>query len=145
MITISVDTQNDEPSPLPAKVVTELVTATLTDQGINDGQVQVVFTDDEYLRELKQRFFGRDEYTDVIAFILNESDESLDGEIYISRERARENSGTYGEPYTREVMRLVVHGCLHLSGHEDDTPAKEAEMRSLEEVYLASAPRLSGS
>jgi rRNA maturation RNase YbeY len=144
VITVSVDTQNDEPSPLASKVVTDLVTTTLTDQGIDNGQVQVVFTEDEYLRGLKRRFLGRDEYTDVIAFMLNESGEPLDGEIYISQERARENSGLYGESYQREIMRLVVHGCLHLSGHEDDTPVKEAQMHSLEEVYLASTPQSSG-
>ncbi|UCH10056.1 MAG: rRNA maturation RNase YbeY [Fidelibacterota bacterium] len=144
MITVNVDTQSDEPPPLSPEVIAGLVTATLTDHGIDTGQVQVVFTDDEYLRRLKREYFGRDEYTDVIAFKLNESDEPLDGEIYISQERARENSRLYGESYQREIKRLIVHGCLHLSGHEDDTPVKEAQMRSLEEVYLASPPQSSG-
>lgn len=142
MITVSIDTQSGEPPPLPVNVVTSLVTAALTENGTDTGRVLVVFTGDEHLRRLSHRFCGQDHYTDVIAFNLNDADEPLEGEIYISRERALENSRLYHEHYSRELMRLVIHGSLHLSGCEDDTPEGQADVRALEDRFLASAPDL---
>lgn len=136
MITIKVDTLDGEPPPVAAESVSALVAAVLNDAGSGTAGVQVVFGDDEYLKDLKSRFLGQSVYTDVIAFNLNETDEPLEGEIYISSQRARENSRRYHQPYRRELLRLVVHGCLHLVGHEDDTPQQEAHMRVLEDHYL---------
>jgi len=144
VITVNVETETGEPPPIPVEVVTSLIATALTANSTDTAQVQVIFTGDEYLRQLKQRFFGQDHYTDVIAFRLNEVDEPLEGEIYISRERALENSRLYGEPYHRELMRLVIHGSLHLSGYKDDTPEDQARMRSLEEHFLAAAPNPTG-
>lgn len=113
-----------------------LVGAVLKGVGTETARVQVVFGDDEYLKDLKSRYFGQAGYTDVIAFNLNEPDEPLEGEIYISPQRARVNSRRYHEPYRRELLRLVVHGSLHLVGYEDDTTEQEERMRVLEDHYL---------
>jgi rRNA maturation RNase YbeY len=136
VITINVDTQSGDPAPCSVDVVVSLASATLSESGVDGGSVQIVFSDDEHLRQLKRQFFNLDQYTDVIAFHLNEPDEALDGEIYISAERARENSQFYHETYTRELLRLVIHGCLHLSGYEDQTPENQAKMRHLEDHFL---------
>ena len=136
MITVKVDTESGEPPPISAEVVTSLVRLALMEGGGEASQIQVVFADDEYLRRLKRQFFGQDHYTDVIAFQLNEPDEVLEGEIYISQERALENSRLYQEPYSKELMRLVAHGCLHLTGHKDDTPEEQANMRVMENRIL---------
>ncbi len=136
MITTQVDTLDGEPPPVAADSVSGLVAAVLNDAGTGTAKMQVVFGNDEYLKELKNRFLGQSVYTDVIAFNLNETDEPLEGEIYISPQRARENSRRYRQPYRRELLRLVVHGCLHLVGYEDDTPEQEAHLRVLEDQYL---------
>jgi len=138
VITVSTESQSEEPPPLPAKVVTSLVRSTLTENDIDTGRVQVIFADDEYLRRLNREFFGQDHDTDVIAFNLNETGEPLEGEIYINQERALENSQLYHERYARELMRLVIHGTLHLSGCDDDTPEGQTSMRALEDRLLAS-------
>lgn len=136
MITINVDTQSGDPPPCSADLVVTIASTTLYESGVDTGTVQIVFSDDEHLRQLKKQFFDLDQYTDVIAFHLNEPDEDLDGEIYISLERALENSQAYHETYSRELLRLVVHGCLHFSGYEDHTPAGLAKMRHLEDHFL---------
>ncbi len=136
MITTQVDTLDGEPPPVAAESIKALVTEVLNDAGTGTAGVQVVFGDDEYLKDLKSRFLGQSVYTDVIAFNLNETNEPLEGEIYISPQRARENSRRYHQSYRRELLRLVVHGCLHLVGYEDDTPEQEAHMRVLEDHYL---------
>ncbi|MFC1620226.1 rRNA maturation RNase YbeY [Candidatus Neomarinimicrobiota bacterium] len=136
MITINVDTRSGDPAPCSVDVVVGLASTTLSENGVNAGTVQIVFSDDEHLRQLKKQFLNLDQYTDVIAFHLNEPNEALDGEIYISPQRARENSQVYHETYTRELLRLVIHGCLHLSGYEDHTPEDQAKMRHLEDHFL---------
>jgi probable rRNA maturation factor len=136
VITIKVDTQTGDPLPCSEKLVIALASTTLAENGIDKATVQIVFSDDEHLRQLKKQFFNLDQYTDVIAFHLNEPDEVLDGEIYISMERALENSRTYQEIYSRELLRLVIHGCLHLSGFEDHTQAEQTKMRHLEDHFL---------
>ncbi len=136
MITTQVDTLDGEPPPVAAESVSALVAAVLNDAGAKGAGVQVVFGNDEYLKDLKSRFLGQSVYTDVIAFNQNETDQPLEGEIYISPQRARENSRRYHQPYRRELLRLVAHGCLHLVGYEDKTPEQEAQLRVLEDHYL---------
>ncbi len=142
MISVNTDSQSGEPPPLSLATVTSLVRSALTEYKITIGRVNVVFSDDKQLRQLSRQFLDKDHYTDVIAFNLNEAEEPLDGEIYISQERALENSRTYNEHYLKELMRLVIHGSLHLAGCNDDTPSKQAGMRTLEERILASSSLL---
>jgi rRNA maturation RNase YbeY len=145
VITTQVDTLDGEPPPVAAESIEALVAEVLNDAGTGTAGVQVVFGDDEYLKDLKSRFLGQSVYTDVIAFNLNETDEPLEGEIYISPQRARENSRRYHQSYRRELLRLVVHGCLHLVGYEDDMPEQEAHLRVLEDHYLEGvAPETEG-
>jgi len=73
----------------------------------------------------------------VIAFRLNNYEEKVvEGEVYISLPRARENAKTFGEPFEREISRLLIHGVLHLLGYEDDTKKSKMVMTSLENKYL---------
>ena len=73
----------------------------------------------------------------AIAFRLNEYDELfIEGEIYISLQRAKENAKTYNEPYAKEVSRLIIHGCLHLIGFEDKSKAGIELMKQMEEDLL---------
>ncbi len=135
MIAVGVATRAEGHLPLSARTVTSLVRQALGDDG--EGQVQVIFSDDAHLRDLKRKFFDEDVYTDVIAFRLNDDDEDLEGEIYISTERALENSRRYRQTHRRELMRLVAHGSLHLAGLADGTPSEQARMRVEEDHILA--------
>lgn len=139
MIEVRVDTPSGDTPPLPAGLVSSLVRRALQLAGATAGQVQVVFSDDAHLRRLKRRFFQQDGDTDVIAFNLDEGVDPLDGEIYISTERALENSRQFGQTHRQELMRLVAHGSLHLTGLEDGTPEDQSRMRALEDQILAAA------
>lgn len=110
---------------------------TLTSEGIADAEVGVIFGDDESLRKLKQDFFNKDEYTDVIAFRLNDyALAAVEGEIYISVERASENAEKFNQPLAKELARLIIHGGLHLLEYKDDTNEEKSIMTAKENQYL---------
>ena len=96
-----------------------------------------IFASDELLAELKSKYFNEDHFTDVIAFRLNQySEPIIEGEVYISLPRAKENAKIFEEPYKKEVTRLIVHGCLHLIGFKDKTISEKKIMTDLENNIL---------
>ena len=104
---------------------------------MQNGDISFIFGSDELLASLKKEFFQQDHWTDVIAFRLNDYKEThVEGEIYISLPRAKENAEEFGESFEKEVARLIVHGTLHLLGFEDETEKQKDTMRKTEEKYL---------
>ncbi len=98
--------------------------------------VNVVFLPRDDLRQLKKEYFGLDVYTDVITFNLNNPDEILEGEIYLSFEQIEENAGLFKTKPIDELRRILIHGCLHLCGYEDDTQVLKDQMTDLENQYI---------
>ena len=115
----------------------EVTTSVLNSQKINKAEITFIFASDELLAELKSKYFNKNHYTDVIAFRLNEYNEKLvEGEIYISFPRAKENAKIFEQPYEKEITRLIVHGCLHLIGFKDKTRVEKKTMTRLENDIL---------
>jgi len=99
--------------------------------------VNLIFTSDIYVSNLKKEFFSKNQWTDVIAFPMHTKNEKpVEGEIYISMPTAKENAKLYKQSYGKELARLVIHGCLHLLGIEDDTNEKKEKMSKIEEHFL---------
>ena len=114
----------------------------------SEVELGLVITDDETVRELNRKYRGVDEPTDVLSFALLEKDDSATfiippdgilhlGEVIISYPQAARQAEENGHPIKQEMALLVVHGVLHLLGYEHDEPAREQEMRSLEERILS--------
>ena len=135
MIIIDVEVVDDEYKIDPDAVIS-LAQNILSQGGQSDGQLTIIFTHDELLRELKYHYFKQDFYTDVIAFRLDENDELFEGEVYISPKRAGENSAKFNETMERELARLVCHGCLHLLGRKDKTEKQKTSMKKEEDRLL---------
>ena len=108
----------------------------LSDKKILDGVVTIIMSDDETLRKFKLNFFKQDVLTDVIAFNLEDKGEPIEGEIYISLNRVKENAKEFNEELIDELKRVIIHGCLHLIGYDDDTSQEKKQMTSLENRYL---------
>ncbi|MBW6459368.1 MAG: rRNA maturation RNase YbeY [Bacteroidales bacterium] len=104
------------------------------------GVLNIIFTNDELLIQLNKEYLKHFTLTDIITFDLSESRGTVEGDIYISIERAKENARAYREPFQREVRRLIIHGVLHLLGYRDKTRDEQDEMRAREEYYLSLPP-----
>ena len=114
----------------------KIVKETFNFKNILDYDISLVFVSDEYLSDLK-KYFKMNQYTDVIAFRLNEYGKPfVEGEVYISLPRAKENAKIFDEPYSREVSRLIIHGCLHLIGLKDKTHIEKENMTNNEDAIL---------
>jgi rRNA maturation RNase YbeY len=72
----------------------------------------------------------------VISFDLSHSLKEIVGEIYISLPRVKENARHFKQHFSSELLRVILHGALHLCGYDDGTPAQQEEMRQKEEHYL---------
>lgn len=96
-----------------------------------------VFCSDEELLEMNQEHLNHNTYTDIITFDLGDKQNNIDGEVYISVDRVKENAMTFHVKQEDELARVVFHGLLHLLGHKDKTPEQGASMRLAEDACLA--------
>jgi rRNA maturation RNase YbeY len=101
-------------------------------------QLSIVFTSDDYLLELNRHYLNHDYYTDIITFDYHNHNLSnkINGELYISHERAIDNAKAYTADSDKELLRLMVHGVLHLCGYKDKTPKDKKIMTEKENHYL---------
>ncbi|MCG9900488.1 MAG: rRNA maturation RNase YbeY [Hydrotalea sp.] len=99
-------------------------------------QLDYVFCSDNYLLEMNRSFLQHDYYTDIITFGLSEDKRVIEGEIYISTDRVRDNALTMHTPYKTELLRVMVHGLLHLCGYKDSSAAAKKAMRAREDEAL---------
>lgn len=100
------------------------------------NSVSVLLVSDGEIREVNKEYLGHDYATDVVTFPLQENSEPIEGEIYVSLQTTDKNSKTYGNSHENEIIRVVIHGVLHLSGYEDSTKKLREEMKKKEDYYL---------
>jgi probable rRNA maturation factor len=100
--------------------------------------ITVIFVGDEELTRMHGEFLDDPTPTDVITFDLGEEG-AVEGEIYISTERAAEQATQYGVSHTEELMRLIIHGLLHLAGFDDLEEEARSEMKRHEDYYVQMA------
>ena len=105
-------------------------------KNIKTAELSVVFCTDAFLLEMNNNFLDHDTFTDIITFDLSESRNAVDGEIYISVERVKENAKLYHTTYQEELHRVIFHGVLHLCGFKDKTAKDQKIMRENEDYCL---------
>jgi probable rRNA maturation factor len=99
--------------------------------------VSYIFCSDAYLLQLNQQYLNHNTLTDIITFDYSEGAKQLEGEIYISIDRVKENAEKFKVSFQDELDRVMIHGVLHLIGYKDKKPADKALMRKKEEASLS--------
>lgn len=101
------------------------------------GNLSYIFCSDKYLLGINQQYLNHDTFTDIITFDYTEKgSRALEGEIYISIDRVKENAKKLGVEFPVELHRVIVHGVLHLVGYKDKSEKDVKEMRRREDKYL---------
>ena len=103
------------------------------------GCLTYVFCDDEYILKTNREFLGDDYYTNIITFDYTNS-RHIAGDMVISLDTVRSNAEMLGVPYETELMRVMIHGVLHLCGQNDKGPGEREVMERYENEALALLP-----
>jgi len=119
---------------LTPKQLVDIVKALAGHINLQADSIACIFVDDEYLADMHGRYLDDPDKTDVITFDLGE--QAIQGEIYISYQRAVEQAALFQVTYEAEVIRLIIHGLLHLAGYDDIEEADRIEMKRLENDLL---------
>lgn len=128
---------------LAAGDVGRIAKAVFESHRIRDAECSVTFVSDGSIRRLNRVYLKRDRPTDVIAFRFGRggkgsAERRFLGDVVISADRARAYAKRFGAAYRDELALYVVHGILHLLGHDDTGRKKRAEMRAKERSLMGS-------
>ena len=112
--------------PVARDRVASLAERVLRAEKVRDASVSVAFVTDRRIAALNRQHLGHAGPTDVISFAFEPvgSKAEVVGDVYISPDVARQNARAHGRGVREELLRLVVHGVLHVVGHdhpEDDS------------------------
>ena len=103
------------------------------------GCLTYVFCDDEYILATNREFLGHDYYTDIITFDYTNS-RHIAGDMVISLDTVKSNAEMLGVDYRRELLRVIIHGVLHLCGINDKGPGEREIMERHEDAALSILP-----
>lgn len=132
---ITFHTEDIEMPELDERKIGKWIRAVAADYGFAVGNINYIFCSDERELAVNREFLGHDYYTDVITFDYSTA-QTLNGDIFISLDTVRSNAEMVGEPYEKELHRIIIHGVLHLTGQGDKTPETKAQMTAKEEKAL---------
>jgi probable rRNA maturation factor len=123
--------------PVRPRSTSTWIKNSIKNEGKSLSDLAIIFCKDKFLLDLNVQYLGHNTLTDIITFDYSEDPKTIDGEIYISVERVRENATKYQNTFDVELHRVIIHGVLHLIGYGDKTPGEKAKMREKEEAYLS--------
>ena len=111
------------------------LSAVISSENKKEGEINYIFCDDDYLLEINQNYLDHDTLTDIISFDYSVGNE-LNGDVFVSIQRVRENATEYKVTFQEEIQRVLVHGILHYCGYKDKTESDELVMRAKEEEKM---------
>ncbi len=97
----------------------------LVREGVGEGEMSITFLGDEAIRELNRDYLDHDWIPDVLSFALHDEGEAPHGDIYVGFEQARRQARREGVSQEEELVRLVLHGLLHVLGHDHPEAPEE--------------------
>lgn len=107
----------------------------IVSEGFDEGEINYIFCDDEYLHKINVEYLDHDTLTDIISFDYTVGN-LIQGDIFVSVERVKDNANDFNVSFEEELKRVLSHGVLHYCGYKDKSPKDEALMRSKEEEKM---------
>lgn len=117
------------------KKIAVWVEETIVAEKLTAGNINYIFCSPEKHIQINRDYLGHDYYTDVITFDYTENG-VVSGDIYIDPETVKSNAAQYSATFRQEMLRVIIHGILHLCGYKDHTDAEQIQMRQKEDEYL---------
>jgi probable rRNA maturation factor len=117
------------------KRIIDLMEKVIREEKMLLDDLNYVFTDDKSILSINKEFLKNNYYTDVIAFSYEEN-KRINGEIYISIGTVRKNAYNYKVSFNDEILRVMIHGTLHMCGYDDKTERERAIMRKKEDFWI---------
>jgi probable rRNA maturation factor len=111
------------------------ISNTILSENKDEGEINYIFCDDEYLHKINVDYLDHDTLTDIISFDYTVGNE-INGDIFISIERVKENAIDFAVSFEEELRRVMIHGILHYCGYKDKTPQDEVVMRQKEDEKM---------
>ena len=121
--------------PSPSSLLVRWIEAVAATHHLAVGPISYLFVDDEHILSVNRQFLGHDYYTDIITFDYSDA-RRISGDIIISLDTVRSNAEQLGQPYERELHRVIIHGILHLCGINDKGPGEREVMEAEENQAL---------
>jgi rRNA maturation RNase YbeY len=115
--------------------IRELVQKVISEEGKFSGDLNFIVSDDKFIRKINRDYLNHNRYTDVISFNYHERS-GTNGEIYISAETVKKNAKEYRSGYNIEMLRVLIHGVLHLCGYEDGSETEREKMHIRENYWM---------
>ena len=129
-------TQDTEMPTLNQAAIRRWIKTNAAHYGFAVGNIHYIFCSDQRELEINREFLGHDYYTDVITFDYSTAT-TINGDIFISLDTVRSNAAMVGVDFENELMRIIIHGILHLTGQEDKNPDAKKQMTAKENHALS--------
>lgn len=100
------------------------------------GEISIIFVSDSYILKINNQYLHHDYFTDIITFDYSNED-IIEGDIFISVDTVLSNSKKFNSAFNDEILRVIIHGILHLVGFKDKKPKEKDEMTRNEDLALA--------
>ena len=117
--------------------IKQWIKATIETEGFRLKELNYIFCSDQYLLQINQQYLDHDTYTDIVTFDNSEKEGIIEGDIFISIDRIRENAIKFNSGEENELHRVIIHGALHLLGYQDKKAESKKIMTGKEDHYLS--------
>ncbi len=101
------------------------------------NQLNYIFCSDEYLLNVNREYLDHDYYTDIITFDNSEEENTIEGDLFISIDRIKNNAEQMNISFEKELRRVMIHGVLHLTGYDDTSEELKQKIRLKEDECLS--------
>lgn len=123
-------------------LIKQWIKTVVENKGKKLGDISYILCDDDYLLEVNRQYLKHNYYTDIITFDYTENDR-IGGDLFISIDRVKDNATALQVPEHEELMRVMIHGVLHLLGLKDKSEEEVKQMRKAEEECLELLKKMS--